>query len=77
MSQTCINSGRYLEAGGFSVGVVVDFGEEGGSEGGFVELVELVVDESQQQTALSDAAIPDDDDLDMSLVLIHCVIDLL
>lgn len=61
----------YLETGGFAVCVIMHFGEEGGSESGFMEFVELVVYESEEKTALSDSAVSYDNDLNVPLVLVH------
>lgn len=62
---------RYLETSGFAISVVVNFGEKGSPESGFMEFIELIVNEPEQQAAFSDTGISDDDDFDVCLILIH------
>jgi uncharacterized protein YfbU (UPF0304 family) len=61
----------YLEASGFAVCVVMNFGQEGSSESRFVEFVELIVDKPEQETTFSDTTVSDDNNFDVTLILIH------
>ena len=40
------------------------FGEEGGTDGGGIKLLELVVDVAQEDASLADAGVPENDGFD-------------
>jgi hypothetical protein len=49
----------------------MNFGQEGSPESRFVEFVELIVDKPEQETTFSDTTVSDDNNLDVTLILIH------
>lgn len=41
-----------------------------------MELIELIVNESQQETTFSDTTVTDNNDFDMNLILVHLSLEL-
>lgn len=64
----------YLEPDGFIGAVGVYLGDEGGSQGGLAELVELIIHESEEDAALADSRVTHHDDFNLGQVLFHTII---
>ncbi len=71
VSQTWRYFKAYLEAGSFSIRIIMNFREECSSEGGFMKFIELIVDKPEQETTFSDTTVSNNDNLDVTLILIH------
>ena len=63
----------YLKPDGFLLSVGMHLRYEGSSKRGLAELVELIVDESEENATFAHTRIPHDDDLNLRQVLVHYI----
>ena len=63
----------YLKPDGFLLSVGMHLRHKGSSKRSFTELVELIVDESEEDATFANTCIPHDDDLYLRQVLVHYI----